>query len=131
MCQAISLLKFCYISGLSSCLSSQKRQGRTGKGSKKNSSHQRDEITSIRGTTKLFRTVQPGKGSLILYSYQGLEKVNSQMAFSPTMTAREQMILSGGRLKMKLIIRWIFPTKYFDIKSAQRFSGQMSRRKIN
>lgn len=57
----------------------QKGQGRTRKGSRKdNNSDQRDETASIRGTAKSFRTVQPGRDNLILYSHHGLEKVNSQ-----------------------------------------------------
>lgn len=83
-CQAMSTFKY-YVTFLvfPPISHPQKGQGRTRKGSRKgNNSDQRDETASIRGTTKLFRTVQPGRDNLILYSYHGLEKVNSQWSFS-------------------------------------------------
>lgn len=78
----------------------QKGQGRTGKGLENNSSHQSNEIKSVRVPTKLFRTREI---YLILYSYHVLEKVNSPYLFHLQKLVRDQMIILRGRLKINKI----------------------------
>jgi len=105
-CQAMSTFKY-YVTFLvfHPIAHLQKGHGRTRKGSREdNNSDQRGETASIRGTSKLLGTVQPGRDNLILCRYHGLEKVNSQWLFFLQKQVRAQTIFSRGMLKMNKII---------------------------
>lgn len=81
-CQTMSTFKY-YVTFLvfPPIFHPQKGQGRTRKGSREDSnSDQRDETASIRGTTKLFRTVQPGRDNFVQLSWPG--EGEQSMSFS-------------------------------------------------